>query len=142
MQCQGVNTSPLPHGGLRAFHQKSTYPDKINFKALCGTNWSRYPPELEATKPSQSTEWVNFLPLVNNSPPSQYFTLSRKRKPYIATNKAAINALPLRLCLSRGAERGRGGAQQIGVLEALTHPVWTTQEGSSATDSLSTPNLA
>jgi len=29
---------PYPHGGLQPFHQKSTYPDAINFKALFGTN--------------------------------------------------------------------------------------------------------
>ena len=27
---------PSPHGGLRAFHQKSTYPNAINFKVFTG----------------------------------------------------------------------------------------------------------
>ena len=34
----------LPHDGLRTFHQKSTYQDVINFKALCGTNLVTVPP--------------------------------------------------------------------------------------------------
>ena len=35
-----------PHGRLRAFHQKSTCPDAINFKAVCGTNLVTLPPKI------------------------------------------------------------------------------------------------
>ena len=31
------STGTVPHG-LRTFHEKSTYPDAMNRKALCGTN--------------------------------------------------------------------------------------------------------
>ena len=36
-----------PHGGLRTFHQASTYPEAIEFKLLCGTNWVTLPARIE-----------------------------------------------------------------------------------------------
>ena len=42
--CKGGVWGPMPHGGLRAFHQKSTYPDAVNFDALRGTNLATFPP--------------------------------------------------------------------------------------------------
>ena len=56
----------LLHGGLRTFHQKSTYPEAINFKALCGTILVTLPPiiwgERTLRSPPSGVAVVAFAP--------------------------------------------------------------------------------
>ena len=56
-----IVTDLAPHGGLRFFHQKSTYLDEITFKAVCGIYSVTQPSNLEATEASKSTVWYGRL---------------------------------------------------------------------------------
>ena len=51
-------THARPQGGARPLHHKSTCPNVINFRALCGANLVTPPPHSGVPKHSYSTEWL------------------------------------------------------------------------------------
>ena len=110
----------LPHGGLRSFDHKSTYPEAIHFKAWCGTHLVTLHPGIEGErkcgdwKVSATCEWrtslhishtVDYGALVISQLAQTQFTLG----PYVVQIWSR-HTLELRVVPGRRGRRASGAA--------------------------------